>query len=157
MYNIYELKEKELEELRSIAADLQVKGFKKMEKSDLVYAILDADAIKSAQNAPQRPAKKRGRPKKNEAGQEQGVNEAAPVEEPKKVRKPKKTEAPAAETKTYTFEEVRGILAGKSRSGHREADKALITKYGGTQLSDYKDDPEKLAALVAEAEVIGNG
>ena len=32
MYNIYELKEKELEELRSIAADLQVKGFKKLEK-----------------------------------------------------------------------------------------------------------------------------
>ena len=72
-------------------------------------------------------------------------------------KKETKPEAPAAETKTYTFEEVRGILAGKSRSGHREAVKALITKYGGTQLSDYKDDPEKLAALVAEAEVIGNG
>ena len=69
----------------------------------------------------------------------------------------KNEETPAAETKTYTFEEVRGILAGKSRSGHREAVNALITKYGGTQLSDYKDDPEKLAALVAEAEVIGNG
>ena len=68
-----------------------------------------------------------------------------------------KPEAPAAEIKTYTFEEVRGILAGKSRSGHREAVKALITKYGGTQLSDYKDDPETLAALVADAEVIGNG
>ena len=66
-------------------------------------------------------------------------------------------EATTAETKTYTFEEVRGILAGKSRSGHREEVKALITKYGGTQLSDYKDDPEKLASLVAEAEVIGNG
>ena len=97
MYNIYELKEKELEELRSIAAELQVKGFKKMEKSDLVYAILDADAIKSAQNAPQRPAKKRGRPKKNEETQDQEVIETVPVEEPKKVRKPKKAEAPVAE------------------------------------------------------------
>ena len=68
-----------------------------------------------------------------------------------------KQEPPVAETKTYTFEEVRGILAGKARSGHREAVKALITKHGGTLLSDYKDDPETLAALVAEAEVIGNG
>ena len=66
MYNIYELKEMELDRLRTIAADLEVKGFKRMEKGDLVYAILDADAIKSAQNAPERPAKKRGRPKKEE-------------------------------------------------------------------------------------------
>ena len=64
MYNIYELKEMELEGLRTIAAELEVKGYKRMEKGDLVYAILDADAIKSAQNAPERPAKKRGRPKK---------------------------------------------------------------------------------------------
>ena len=48
MYNIYELKEMELERLRTIAAELEVKGFKRMEKGDLVYAILDADAIKSA-------------------------------------------------------------------------------------------------------------
>ena len=100
MYNIYELKEKELEELRSIAADLEVKGFKKMEKSDLVYAILDADAIKSAQNAPERPAKKRGRPKKNEPVTEvtEPVNvkeasekEAEKPQQKKRSRKPKQS------------------------------------------------------------------
>ena len=85
MYNIYELKEKELEELRSIAADLEVKGFKKMEKGDLVYAILDADAIKSAQNAPERVPKKKGRPKKNEAP-------VVAAEKPEKREKPVKTE-----------------------------------------------------------------
>ena len=85
MYNIYELKEKELEELRSIAADLEVKGFKKMEKGDLVYAILDADAIKSAQNAPERAPKKKGRPKKNEAP-------VVAAEKPEKREKPVKTE-----------------------------------------------------------------
>ena len=101
MYNIYELKEKELEELRSIAAELEVKGFKKMEKGDLVYAILDADAIKSAQNAPERPSKKRGRPKKVE--ENKGKLEAeVPVvdaEKPEKPEKPAQTEKPEKEEK----------------------------------------------------------
>ena len=96
MYNIYELKEKELEELRSIAADLQVKGFKKLEKSDLVYAILDADAIKSAQNAPERPAKKRGRPKKNDEGKvKQEAKDIQPSEEA--VKPAEETPAPVEE------------------------------------------------------------
>ena len=94
MYNIYELKEKELEELRSIAADLEVKGFKKMEKSDLVYAILDADAIKSAQNAPERPAKKRGRPKKNEPVTE--------VTEPVNVKEASEKEAEKPQQKKHS-------------------------------------------------------
>ena len=97
MYNIYELKEKELEELRSIAAELEVKGFKKMEKGDLVYAILDADAIKSAQNAPERPSKKRGRPKKGEENKgkleaEVPVVAAGKPEEPAQTEKPEKEE-----------------------------------------------------------------
>ena len=98
MYNIYELKEKELEELRSIAAELEVKGFKKMEKGDLVYAILDADAIKSAQNAPERPSKKRGRPKKGE--ENKGKLEAeVPAVAAEKPEKPAQTEKPEKEEK----------------------------------------------------------
>ena len=95
MYNIYELKEKELEELRSIAGELGVKGFKKMEKMPLVYAILDADAIKSAQNAPERPAKKRGRPKKDEAAPvKQEVKEKTPpAEKEEKTEKMEKVES----------------------------------------------------------------
>ena len=88
MYNIYELKEMELDQLRSIAADLEVKGFKKLEKGDLVYAILDADAIKSAQNAPERPAKKRGRPKKNEEGKSKQETQE---NKPENLAKPAKT------------------------------------------------------------------
>ena len=99
MYNIYELKEKELEELRSIAADLEVKGFKKMEKGDLVYAILDADAIKSAQNAPERPAKKKGRPKK-----ETGNKVKLETEEPAAVAE--KPEKPAQKETTEKTEKV---------------------------------------------------
>ena len=65
-------------------------------------------------------------------------------------------EQPLPEKKTYTFEEARARLATIARSGHREAVKALLTKYGVATLSELKDDPERLTALVDEAEVIGN-
>ena len=66
---------------------------------------------------------------------------------------------PAAEEvpeKVYSKEEVRAILADKSRSGFRAEVKALLTAHGAKQLSNITD-PKELAALVAEAEVIGNG
>ena len=62
-------------------------------------------------------------------------------------------EAPA---KVYTYEEVRAILAEKSRTGFRAEVKAILTAHGVKQLSDVKD-PDEFAAIVAEAEVIGNG
>lgn len=74
----------------------------------------------------------------------EGKKEEAPAEEP-----------PAEEAKTFTFEEVRTILADKSRSGFRAEVKALLTAHGVKQLSEITD-PKELAALVAEAEVIGN-
>lgn len=69
------------------------------------------------------------------------------------------TPAPAAEEtpiKVYTFEEVRGILSDKARSGFRAEVKALLTSHGVKQLSDITD-PAVFAELVAEAEVLGNG
>lgn len=69
------------------------------------------------------------------------------------------TQAPAAEetpAKVYTFEEVRGILSDKARSGFRAEVKALLTSHGVKQLSDITD-PAVFAELVAEAEVLGNG
>ena len=65
-------------------------------------------------------------------------------------------EEPQAPAKVYTYEEVRAILAEKSRTGFRAEVKALLTKHGVAQLSDVKD-PEVFAAIVAEAEVIGVG
>ena len=58
--------------------------------------------------------------------------------------------------RTYSYEEVRGILAEKSRTGFRAEVKSILTAHGVKQLSDVKD-PDELAAIVKEAEVIGNG
>lgn len=56
--------------------------------------------------------------------------------------------------KSYSKEEVRGILASKSAKGHGNDVKALLSKYGADKLSTLI--PEHYAAVVAEAEVIGN-
>ncbi len=66
-------------------------------------------------------------------------------------------EAPTKEepAKTYTFTEVRGIMAGLSGQGKKAEAKALLTKFGATRLSDVKE--ADYAALVQEAQVIANG
>lgn len=62
----------------------------------------------------------------------------------------------SAPEKTYTYKEVRAILAEKSRTGFRAEVKAILTAHGIQQLSDVKDQ-ETFAAIVKEAEEIGNG
>ena len=74
---------------------------------------------------------------------------------------PETSDEPAAETpqapeKVYTYEEVRAILAEKSRTGFRAEVKAILTGHGVKQLSDVKE-PATFTAIVAEAEAIGNG
>ena len=174
MYNIYELKEMELETLRTIAAELEVKGFKRMEKGDLVYAILDADAIKSAQNAPERPAKKRGRPKKEaQPKQQERKQDSAPVEvkeekkeevkpevatedneekqtQKKRGRKPKAA-APAEVsqqpvTEDKPVEEVKKADAEKSEPKQPKAKRERIKKgQKPAEAIDVKDETEEKA------------
>ena len=85
-------------------------------------------------------------------------NEVAkePVKETKKRTKTKPTPEPvndepedqAPEEKQPTLEEVRAAMADKSRDGHREAVKAIITKYGANNLSSL--DPKHYAAALKE-------
>ena len=60
---------------------------------------------------------------------------------------------PKTPAKLYTYEEVRSILAEKSRAGFRAEVKSILTAHGLSQLSDVKD-PNVFAAIVAEAEAI---
>lgn len=55
---------------------------------------------------------------------------------------------------TYTKEDVRGVLAAKSAAGFKKEIKELLEKYGAQQLKQV--DPKDYAALLKEAEVIGN-
>ena len=61
MYNIIQLNDKELSELQSIAKELGIQNAESMKKDDLVYGILDEQAIA---NASKKAANKEAQPKK---------------------------------------------------------------------------------------------
>ena len=56
------------------------------------------------------------------------------------------------EEKPLTLEEVRAVLAEKSRAGHTAEIRELLNKHGADKLSEI--DPAEYAALLAEAEVL---
>ena len=56
------------------------------------------------------------------------------------------------EEKPLTLEEVRAVLAEKSRVGHTEEVRELLNKHGADKLSEI--DSAEYAALLAEAEVL---
>ena len=61
--------------------------------------------------------------------------------------------APAAEP-ALKLEDVRAVLAEKSRKGHNAEIRSLLQKYGADKLS--KIDPTNYKALLADAEVLDN-
>ena len=67
---------------------------------------------------------------------------AAPIEQ----------EAPKEEKPTVTMEQVRAVLAQKSKDGKKVQVKALLLKYDSGKLSGVKS--EDYPALLAEAEVL---
>ena len=69
--------------------------------------------------------------------------EEAPITEAHPERKPE-----------LTLEQVRAVLADKSRAGHTAAVRDLLQKYGAAKLSQV--DPKHYEALLKDAEVIGN-
>ena len=66
-----------------------------------------------------------------------------PPTEPKPDKKP-----------ALTLEQVRAVLADKSRAGHTAAIRDLLQKYGASKLSQV--DPNNYEALLRDAEVLDN-
>ena len=66
-----------------------------------------------------------------------------------------KPTVPTAPKPAITLEQVRAVLADKSRQGHTAEIRSLLQKYGATKLSQI--DPANYKALLAEAEALGNG
>lgn len=69
----------------------------------------------------------------------------------------KVTEAPAKKEPKpeLKLEDVRAVLAEKSRASHTAEVRALLKKYGAAKLSEI--NPANYEALMKDAEVIGNG
>ena len=69
--------------------------------------------------------------------------------------KAQKSESVSPAEPTLTLEQVRAVLADKSRMGFTAEIRALLQKYGAAKLSGI--DPANYKALIADAEVLGDG
>ncbi len=75
-----------------------------------------------------------------DAGEQQEVSDSKVAKEPKPVQP------------EVMLEEVRAVLAGKSRAGHTNEVRKLLQDFGAVKLSAV--DPKDYAALKAKAEVL---
>ena len=62
------------------------------------------------------------------------------------------TQSKPEEKPALTLEQVRAVLADKSRAGHTAAIRDLLQKYGASKLSQV--DPKNYEALLRDAEVL---
>ena len=105
--------------------------------ADSLQAVADA----AVQGGPEQPDKN----PEEKSAQKPEKKTAAKRAEPS-------TEAPAPDAKLLTLEEVRAVLAEKSRAGHTAEVRALLLKHGADKLSEV--DPVEYPALLADAEVL---
>ena len=75
-------------------------------------------------------------------------------EEVSPAEKPEAEAAPPEEKKPLALEDVRAILARKSREGVTAEVRELLKKHGASRLSEVK--PEEYGGLLKEAEVLGH-
>lgn len=73
-----------------------------------------------------------------------------PTDESQEEPQKKPSKAKTEKALEVTLEQVRGVLADKSRNGHTAEVRAIIQKYGADRLSDI--DPKNYPAVLKEAE-----
>ncbi len=114
MYDILELNKKLLGELRDIAKDLKIKRVESFKKQDLIYKILDIQAIVVSEtktvkkDTSKKDSPKRDSPKKDSSGKEKAVvvAESPGPEQKKRPGRPKKVKKPVSEVQEAATEKV---------------------------------------------------
>ena len=128
MHKIFDLREMDIERLHTLSEELGIKGYKRMDKDTLVYAILDEEAKKNALNAPERPERaRRGRPRKEvKPAEKVEVQEQKPDtdEVPVKAENTDKIEKPVEQTSTKPSESNVKNQQQKKRGKKQNPDKA---------------------------------
>lgn len=120
-HTLLELTKMSEEQLRSLGEELHIKKANEMDLSDLSMSILDEEAkIASKIPDPEPPKRKRGRPRKNEAGQsDEAGNQKKPAKNAKTVERPVKVNDKKASVKAegadkqpdlFSIEEGKSVL-----------------------------------------------
>ena len=144
MYNIEELKLRLLSELKEIAENLGVKNFKKLNKQDLIYAILDQQAITPDEKLPKKADSEKTEEKAPEAKKE-APEAREPKEKKRAPRENKSARRPRRENVTDSAESTDASSnentpqekPEKSKTPNKEAKKEDINN------QESGDKPEK--------------
>ncbi len=163
MHSIFDLNEMDLEEVRSVAKELGIHVTKKMEKKDIAYMILDKEAALNALSAPEKEKPRRGRPKKQQAPQENTVrseNEiqtAKPDEKTASVQEPAKRRGRKPGKKTAAENEENKDAGATETAQSQETAPQVKKKRGGKKNAGTKEnasdkEQDTVAAEQAAAE-----
>ena len=144
MYNIIQLNNKEVGELQEIANEMGIKGVKSLERQDLIYRILDEQAIAGAQKkvaAEEGKSERRQRTRINkkevankvysaDQNKAEKINDtpkiiATPIEEKSPLPTPQKEEPQTSTTETVAQQEVK---AGEPTEPKKRGPKAKAQK-----------------------------
>ncbi len=148
MYNIEELKIRLLSELKEIAEELGVKNYKSLKKDDLIYAILDQQAI-----TPEKALPKKKPSKADEDKPQEKPTESKKEEEPSKPKTEKKSKFKrqnVADTPKPKEEEKAAAPAPKN-SPKKEAPKEKPVAKSNTE-NKKENQKEKIMASSADDE-----
>lgn len=148
MYDILQLNDMLVPELRELAEKLELKGYKRLNKKELIYKILDEQAIAGDKKEATAPADKK--------------KEARPTPKPKakpKARAPKpKQEKPVEREpvleKAAETEEIIDETPGEERrrKARRRVDKAELEAQKRTSEEEQKESPEPREKRSSERE-----
>ena len=153
MYNIIQLNDKSLSELQTIAQEMGITRIHSFRKEELVYKILDEQAIAGASKkaAADADKKKDTRKRSRIAGKEKSEkvkvytanqNKAEKVEEPKKTATPKPSAEPAAEkkdTKVAADTDTTAATDAPKKRGRKPGSKNKVTP---AKEKEAKAEPE---------------
>ncbi len=155
MHKIFDLREMDIDQLRTLAEGLNVKGFKRMEKDDLVYAILDEEAKQNALKAPEKQDKpRRGRPRKSDkAAAEAKETEKKPVEKKAEEKVVVETAPAKAEEKTDApAKEYTGKKRGRKPKNAEKPETAPVQAAEEKPAVQVTEKPAEAAAAKNEEE-----
>jgi transcription termination factor Rho len=112
MYNIDELQVRLLSELREIAEELDLKNYKKLNKQDLIYKILDQQAVLPDDKL---PAKKPSENESKEQSQEEKEQKPKPRSKPKSKRKPSDSKSSKSKDKDKSQQQDESSSKGNDK------------------------------------------
>ena len=153
MYNIEELRIRLLSELKEIAEELGVKNFKSLKKDELVYAILDQQAITPEQALPKKkPSLAEVQATEAEKPSESPAPKSAPQEDQAdykpKFKRQNVTEAPKEDSDSEEKKE-----SGKSERSEKPQDKSdRPARHQKQEKAPQQEKKEHAPAPKAEAE-----